>query len=167
MEDRLGPIPSAADVAADPSHELVRCFAASAAMAVIQALTKLLHPAAAAGTLRIQGPLAASETSEPEPDVAIAGPIDASAHPGTASLVVEVAVSAHREAQMKIPVYASARVDEYWIVDVPARTVQVHDHPRGDAYERTRTLHGDDILTVAAIDVSFTVAELFAVATLA
>ena len=131
--------------------------------AVIQALNVLL--AASAGMrLRVQGPFAAGDFSEPEPDVAVAHEQDPSRHPTTAALVVEVVVTQHAAARRKVPVYAAARVEAYWIVDVPRRTVEVLTDPDGETFRRTAVLRGDDPLTVPGLEVRFTVAEVFALA---
>ena len=54
-------------------------------------------------------------------------------HPNTAQLVIEVAISAlHYDREYKLPLYASARVPEYWIVDAEANTVEVYTKPKGE-----------------------------------
>jgi Uma2 family endonuclease len=127
----------------------------------IQALTTLLAEEAAAGRLRIQLPLATSDDSEPEPDVALAQRPARRGHPHSAALVIEVVVSKRAEAVRKTPIYAQASVAEYWIVDVPRRHVLVHDTPADDGYANMRTLSGEDELCVPDSQTRFTVDELF------
>ena len=84
--------------------------------------------------------------------------------PSTAALVVEVMVTQHAAARRKVPVYAAAQVEAYWIVDVPRRTVEVLTEPAGEAFGRTAVLSGDDVLAVPGIEVRFTVADVLALA---
>jgi Uma2 family endonuclease len=82
---------------------------------------------------RVQGPLALSPDSEPEPDVAVirGSPRDfAREHPATADLVVEVAdTTGDFDRHRKGPMYAAAGISEYWVVDVSARTVDAYRDP--------------------------------------
>lgn len=116
--------------------------------------------------VRIRSPLALSDDSEPEPDVAIVplGDYD-SEHPRTALLVIEIsdegsAVSL-RQDRRKAAIYASAGIGEYWIVNLGARTVEVYSSPDGDRYAEARTLREGDTLRPAALpDLSIEVAEI-------
>ena len=90
--------------------------------------------------LRVQSPLAATDRSEPEPDLAVAQRT-VGHHPSTAALAIEVAVSSHRtDLIVKARVYAAARVTEYWVVDVPSREVVVHTEPGPSGYALVRRL---------------------------
>ena len=113
-------------------------------------------------TLRVQSPLALSDFSEPEPDVAIVPLGDYETdHPSTALLVIEVSDSTVKKDREKSAIYASARVGEYWIVNLVARTVEVYSSPDGERYAEARTLRAGDVLRPAAIpDVSIAVAEI-------
>jgi Uma2 family endonuclease len=112
--------------------------------------------------VRIQSPLALSDDSEPEPDVAIValGDYDTE-HPTTALLVIEVADSSLRADRAKAAVYASAGIGEYCIVNLGARTVEVYSSPEGDRYAEARTLRESDTLRPAALpDVAIALAEI-------
>ena len=90
--------------------------------------------------LRVQSPLAATDRSEPEPDLAVAQRT-VGRHPSTAALAIEVAVSSHRtDLLVKARVYAAAAVTEYWVVDVPSREVVVHTEPGPSGYALVRRL---------------------------
>src|SRR6186713_1777444 len=88
----------------------------------------LLPPLVGRARVRIQLAFAASEYSEPEPDVAIV-PRDEPRGvdpPGRATLLIEVAASSLRfDRGTKASVYARACVPEYWVVNVSERTVEV------------------------------------------
>jgi len=129
-------------------------------VAVVQALVVLLAPRVPE-LLRLGHPLAATDDSEPEPDLALAS-THPHAHPKTAALVVEVVVSRRRQARDKAPIYAQAGVPAYWIVDVPRREVAVLTEPGPEGYGREDVRRGDDGLRVDVADLTTTVAELFA-----
>lgn len=77
-------------------------------------------------------------TSLPEPDLAAVAPgTRADEHPTSALLVTEIAVSSTRtDVDVKAPLYASAGVREYWVVDVPARCLHVFAEPDGHRYRQ-------------------------------
>ncbi|MGO9835308.1 MAG: Uma2 family endonuclease [Polyangiaceae bacterium] len=106
-------------------------------------LARALVPAVGRkGRVRIQMPLAVSDSSEPEPDIAIVPPGDyLDDHPTTAWLVIEVADSSLDRDRAKAKVYAAAGVLEYWIVNLVEGVFEVHSGPSGEAYARV-TRHG-------------------------
>jgi Uma2 family endonuclease len=88
--------------------------------------------------LRIQMPLALPAlTCEPEPDIAIVAldtPTNAAGRPTSAALVVEVAESSLAyDRDRKGPLYAAAGLQEYWLVNLPARCLEVYRQPVPDA----------------------------------
>jgi Uma2 family endonuclease len=97
--------------------------------AAIMRLTR--HLATARAWLGVQGPLEVKPDSEPEPDLAlIEGEPSAEHLPRRALLAVEVAVTTHSKDRLrKGPIYARNGVSTYWLVDVPARTVEVRTQP--------------------------------------
>jgi Uma2 family endonuclease len=113
-------------------------------------------------TLRVQSPLALSDDTEPEPDVAVVALGDYEAeHPSTALLIVEVSDTTLQKDRAKAAVYASAGIGEYWIVNLNARTVELCSSPDGDRYAEVRTLRAGDTLRPAAlVDVAIAVAEI-------
>lgn len=132
---------------------------------VVQKLTALLvPPLAPRADVRIQLPFAASADSEPEPDVAVVQRGDyRSAHPTEAWLVIEVASSSRQKDRgVKARLYAECGVEEYWIVDVLGRTVEVHRSPEGGAYaSREVRRAGETVAPARFPDVSIAVDALF------
>jgi Uma2 family endonuclease len=112
--------------------------------------------------VRIQLPLALSDDTEPEPDVAVVAPGNYDAeHPSTALLIIEVSDSTLRADRAKAAVYASARIDEYWIVNLSASTVEVYTSPDGERYAEVRTLRTGDTLQSAALpELAIAVSEI-------
>jgi Uma2 family endonuclease len=129
----------------------------------VQKLTKLLIARLQErGEVRVQLPLALSDVSEPEPDVAVVALGDyETEHPRTALLIIEVADSTLKKDRRKATVYAGAGIAEYWIVNLGARTVEAYASPEGDRYAEVRTLRTGETLRPRALpDVAITVAEL-------
>jgi Uma2 family endonuclease len=131
-------------------------------MFLIERLTALL--ATPGLRLRVQGGLRVNERSIPEPDLALVdGIADPDHHPRTALLVVEVAVTSHRvDRGIKSRLYASAGVPEYWIIDVPARAVEVRTLPAGDLYQSVELLrNGEELAPGLDAIPPLAVADLF------
>ena len=83
--------------------------------------------------------------------------------PTAAWLVVEVALSSLRkDRRVKAPLYAENGVPEYWIVNVDARTVEVHTAPRDGRYQMTREVLATDAIRLVMLpDVEIPVADVF------
>jgi Uma2 family endonuclease len=84
----------------------------------------------------VQSPLALSDDSEPEPDVAVVPAGDyRQSHPSQALLVVEVSdTSLDKDRGVKTALYATAGVPEFWLVNLPDRVVEVHRQPSAGRY---------------------------------
>lgn len=93
--------------------------------------------------LRPRVPFAATELSEPEPDLYVIDWADSTpdAHPSRAHLVIEIAQSSQRkDLGVKARIYAAANVPQYWVIDLAARRVVVHTDPLpGDGTAATAT----------------------------
>ena len=88
-------------------------------------------------SVRAQMPVALDDESEPEPDVCVVpgDPRDyRDAHPAQPVLIVEVALSRLRfDREDKGSLYARAQIADYWIVNLPARRLEVYRQPVPDA----------------------------------
>jgi Uma2 family endonuclease len=136
----------------DPSHA-----------SPVELLTELLVPALKGrARVRIQLPFVAADDSEPEPDVAVVPVADYSAsHPERAYLVIEVAGSSLRKDRaVKAPLYAASGVQEYWLVNLAKKVVEVHRGPADDGWT-TITRHGREeaLAPVAFPDVNVRIAD--------
>jgi Uma2 family endonuclease len=88
--------------------------------------------------IRVQAPLAFAQ-SEPQPDIAVTGgsPRDCKYQPATALLVVEISDSSLRfDRAAKASLYASANIQEYWILNLKDRQLEVHRNPQTDTTQR-------------------------------
>ena len=121
--------------------------------------------------VRVQLPLAISERSEPEPDLAVVPgkPQDYTEHPSTALLVVEVSVSSlSYDRGRKANLYASAGVEDYWVLNVVDRQLEVYRQPTPDpsqpfgfTYASRTVLGAADLVTpLAAPNAQIKVGEM-------
>src|SRR5262249_35448824 len=87
-------------------------------------------------SVRVQGPVALDDESEPEPDVVVVpgGPRDYVAeHPSRPTLLVEVAESSLAfDRRHKGSLYARAGVADYWIVNLVDYVLEVYRQPAVD-----------------------------------
>ena len=101
--------------------------------------------------LRVQMPLALTEDSMPEPDLAVVpgSPLDYSrSHPTTALLVIEVAGSSpHRDRGPKKDLYARVGIPEYWLLDLAAEALEVYRDPVQGRYRSREVLYAGDIVS--------------------
>lgn len=105
----------------------------------VQELTELLILALhGRAKVRPQMSFAASELSEPEPDLTITPLISwDSEQANQAHVIIEVAESSLAiDRGRKRRLYASCGVPEYWIVNLPERCIEVYTTPEGSAYAR-------------------------------
>ena len=83
--------------------------------------------------VRMQGPVALDERSEPEPDISVvpgAARDYRAAHPARPVLVVEVSESRLRfDRSEKAAIYARAGIADYWIVNLVDRVLEIHREP--------------------------------------
>ncbi|MBA3391577.1 MAG: Uma2 family endonuclease [Deltaproteobacteria bacterium] len=109
-----------------------------------------------------QTSFAASDDSEPEPDVYVTPTAEYwTEHPSRSFLIVEVALSSLRRDRAKRLVYGRADVDEYWIVNHVDGCVEVFRDLRNGAWE-TLTKHerGETLSPLAFPDVKIPIDEI-------
>jgi Uma2 family endonuclease len=86
--------------------------------------------------VRVQMPIALDDESEPEPDVSVVPGAHAdylAAHPQRPTLLVEVADSSLRfDRREKESLYARGGVQDYWIVNLVDRVLEVYRNPMRD-----------------------------------
>jgi Uma2 family endonuclease len=106
---------------------------------------RLIAALAERAQVRVQCPLAASDVSEPQPDIAVVPRRSyRDAHPTEAWLIVEVADSSLRKDRgPKARLYAECGVQEYWILNLEERVVEVHRDPVNGQYA-SLSVHRDD-----------------------
>lgn len=113
---------------------------------IAEQLTLALH---ASFKVFSHSPFAASDDSEPEPDIQVAPRANTFAHPSSSLLLVEISDSSLRkDRRLKAPIYAEAGVPEYWIVDVSGDelVIEVHTDPTPTGYRRVELFRDGDVL---------------------
>ena len=104
--------------------------------------------------------------SEPEPNIAVTRGKAADffkAHPTTAELIIEVAVSSPALDRENASLYAEAEVKEYWIVLALERRIEVYRRPERGRYSEKRTFGSGETVRCTSLPViTVDVAALFA-----
>jgi len=137
--------------------------------------TQTLRDAFGSGwVVRVQAPLniRMGMGADPEPDIAVVeGDIRdyKDEHPQTADLLVEIADSSVKyDRQRKGSLYARAWVEDYWIVNLKKRQLEVYRNPITDATapfgfkyrDKLIFKQGDSVSPLAKPDASIAVADL-------
>jgi Uma2 family endonuclease len=118
---------------------------------------------------RNQQPIALSNRSEPEPDIAVVtGSVRdyARRHPETALLLIEISDSTLAfERSRKAQIYAKAGIQDYWIVNVKGNVVEVYRNPvtergRGRYTSGQQFQAGETISPLAFPEISIAVSDI-------
>jgi len=116
----------------------------------------------------IQLPIVAGNHSEPEPDVAIVRSRDDNyqrEHPSPTDTVLLIEVSQSSlplDLGLKLQLYASSGIAEYWVINIERKTILVHRTPSGNEYRDVTIVQaGDTIAPLAAPECRLDVAWLF------
>ena len=126
----------------------------------IAASIRLLHLLVAAvgerGGVSAANPVRLNPHSEPQPDFSVLRPRadyrTRGPRPDDVMLAVEVSdTTLRRDRGVKRPLYASAGIPEYWIVDLEARQVEIHRSPAGDTYASVEIKRPGDVATIEAL----------------
>jgi Uma2 family endonuclease len=110
-------------------------------------------------------PIPIPNFNEPQPDMVLlridAGTRREHASPGEIYLVIEISdTTVKYDSEKKLPAYESARIPEYWIVDIPAKALRVFRLNQEEKYQETRYTRGS--LAVQAFpDVVVSLEDLF------
>lgn len=129
----------------------------------VRRIDELLRKALEGARVFSQSPLAATDDSEPEPDVLVVPLRDYwHEHPGTAHLIVEVARSSLRHDRIvKAELYGLSDVREYWIVNHAHGVVEVY-RDRAEGFWRSIQTYGrgESISPIAFPDVLIAVDDI-------
>jgi len=126
-----------------PLHELV-------AQELLKQLFRLVPPGF---EVRREGPLTLQD-SEPEPDISVVCGTArdwSAAHPSTAELVIEVAVSSLAIDLEKADLYAEAGIPEYWLIRPQDRAADIFRQPSPTGYREKTTCSETGLLRCAAL----------------
>ena len=102
--------------------------------------------------ISVQNPVALNENSEPEPDLAILKfkqDFYASGHPQPEDILalIEVADSSfEKDQEIKLPLYALAKIPEVWIIDLSQERVFVYQEPFDEGYKKMQFFNGKETI---------------------
>ena len=121
--------------------------------------------------LGVQNPVQLGDKSLPQPDIAVLQFQDdfyREQYPGPDDilLLIEVADSSLKyDQRIKSKLYGAAGIADYWIINLPARQIEVYREPRQDGYRTvTRYALGESLSLLAFPDVTLNVSEILGTA---
>lgn len=116
----------------------------------------------------VQDPIILDDRSEPQPDIAVLAYREdfyKDALPSAADVRIVMEVSDSTVAfdrKRKLPKYASAGIQEVWLIDLGSEQVEVHLEPEGQAYGKVKTYRrGERAVSENLPELSIGVDELF------
>lgn len=131
-------------------------------------LNRLFVPLWDRAIITIQATVVLSDGAVFDPDFLLLRPRDGgykSSHPNAGDILLAVDAadsSLARDRKVKMPIYASAGIPEYWIADLEQETLIIHRGPQPGGYQVVETRSGDDVVSpLAAPDFSFAVRKAF------
>jgi Uma2 family endonuclease len=138
--------------------------------AFVNNLTQLLVTRLAGRAIvAVQGPIALSEDTEPEPDLAVirrraVSYKEREAFADDAVMLIEVAESSLAyDRSTKLRLYAAAGIPEYWVVDCVAESIEIYRTPHATGYRDVLRAAGSATVSPAAFpDVILPLVEIFA-----
>lgn len=117
--------------------------------------------------LRFQDPILLNGESEPEPDIAVVYPkaddyVSAHPVPGEVLLLIEIADSSlWYDRSIKVPLYASAGIPEFWIVNVQGEEIEVYQNLMDDQYEQMHVYTSGDLISIPGTNDTMSVNSIF------
>lgn len=118
-------------------------------------------------SIRVQSPISLDETTELEPDVCVLVRRDDAyseslPQPADVLLIIEVSdTTLDHDRRVKARLYARHGIQEFWLVDLGSRTVEVCRAPGPDGFGERSVHDGDDRLRVPGVEIDLEVRRLF------
>ncbi len=115
--------------------------------------------------VRFNGPVTLAD-SEPEPDIAIVRlPTDVyyDRHPGVEDIfwIIEVAkTSLKKDLDLKASIYATAGIQEYWVLNLANRQITVFRDPQNGQYTSEQAISEGTIAPLAFLDLPVSIVQL-------
>ena len=106
--------------------------------------------------IAVGNPVRLSLHSEPQPDFSVLRPRaeyqTRGPRPEDVMLAIEVSdTTLRRDQRVKLALYASAGIPEFWIVNLEAREIEVHRSPAGNTYGAVDRKRPGDVATIEAL----------------
>ena len=108
------------------------------------------------GIVAVGNPVRLSLHSEPQPDFSVLRPRadyqTRGPRPEDVILAVEVSdTTLRRDRQVKLAMYASAGIPEFWIVNLEIREVEIYRSPAGDTYASVERKGPGNVVTIVGL----------------
>jgi Uma2 family endonuclease len=144
----------------------------TAIILVTMLLTRLFHQT---HVVSCQAPISLGDSSEPAPDFALVTPAHMQSclregmKPTCPDLVIEVADTSYLyDTVEKASLYASAKIAEYWVIDLRTRRLEVRqdlgpkvDGSFGHSYRSVRILHEEQLIApLCCPEISLMISEM-------
>ena len=117
--------------------------------------------------VRFNGPITLTD-SEPEPDIAIVRLPEYTynnRHPGSNDIfwLIEVAkTSLKKDVELKTRIYATAEIQEYWVLDISSKRLIVFREPQNGQYVIEQTFVRGEVIPLAFPEVRVLIERLLA-----
>ena len=139
--------------------------------AVVNRLNRLLGAAVGdAAFLTVQSPVRLSKLSEPQPDLMLVRPRPddySGSHPTARDVLLLIEVSdttVRYDREIKMPLYASYGVREYWLVDLDQQDLTCYRAPHNGGYLEVISTRAPGVMPIPALEgISVDLSRLFAV----
>jgi Uma2 family endonuclease len=108
------------------------------------------------GIVAVGNPVRLNQNSEPQPDFSVLRPRGdyetRGPCPDDVMLAVEVSdTTLRRDRRVKLALYATAGIPEFWIVNLETREVEIYRSPAGDVYASVEQKGPGDVTTIDAL----------------
>jgi Uma2 family endonuclease len=135
--------------------------------AMVRRLDEILHQLLKGKALvSTQNPVAIADFSEPEPDIALLKRradyyVDGHPQPQDIFLVIEVADSSlGTDREVKLPIYATAGIPVYWIVNLTDQQIEVYHTPDEGIYKVREIATPKDHVSLDSLGLELAVKEV-------
>ncbi|MFT5168847.1 MAG: Uma2 family endonuclease [Saprospiraceae bacterium] len=118
-------------------------------------------------TILCQSPIVIPSGSEPEPDIVVTRyKTDSyrSAHPSPKDIffVIEVSDSTlEKDREVKHPLYASAEIPEYWIINLIDQQIEIHRQPKNGEYHFKQIISEEGTILASSVAFSIEYSDIF------
>ncbi len=117
--------------------------------------------------IRSQNPIRINRHSEPEPDIAVTKfrkDHYRDQHPTAKDVLLLIEVSdstLQKDRKIKLPIYAEAKIPEYWIVNSVDEQIEVYRNPKDDKYSSKKIYKKGKTIKCSQLDFELKGSDLF------